>query len=66
MTIDNLQEQEAGARVDSAIVAIHENNKSRDQVTGPRHQQVADSVNVTIGTPKMNWKRTRKGSTELT
>jgi hypothetical protein len=37
--------------VDSAIVAIHENNKTRDQVTGPRHQEaIADSVMMTIGT----------------
>jgi hypothetical protein len=44
MTIGNLQEQEADARVDSAIVAIHENNKTRDQVTGPRHQEATDRV----------------------
>jgi hypothetical protein len=44
MTIDDLQEQEADTRVDSAIVAIHENSKTRDQVTGPRHQEATDRV----------------------
>jgi hypothetical protein len=39
-----LQVQEADARVDSAIAAIHENNKTRDQVTGPRHQEATDRV----------------------
>jgi hypothetical protein len=38
-TQNNEQEQ-----ADSAIVAIHENNKTRDRVTGPRHQEATDRV----------------------
>jgi hypothetical protein len=39
----------SGRDMDSAIVAIHENIKTGDQVTGQRHQQETDSAYKAIG-----------------
>jgi hypothetical protein len=52
--------------VDSAIVAIHENNKTRDQVTGPRHQGATDRVSVTVSTNEQEAETTTVDSVKMT